>query len=121
LTAEYFDRAGYSVELGPGQNDDGVDVRIWKEEQHQDSESPHCIIQCKRKKQKVEKVFIKGLYADIKFEEAECGLLVTTSELSRGARKTITVRGYPIKEVNHTQLKKWLTELHTPGNGVVRV
>ncbi len=121
LTAEYFNRDGYKVELGPGRNDDGVDVRIWKDWKNQDNESPHCIIQCKRQKKKIEKVIIKGLYADIQFEEAECGLLVTTSDLSPGARKTITVRGYPIDEVNNAQLRKWLTELHIPGTGVVRV
>lgn len=120
LTAEYFNRSGFKVELGPGQNDDGVDVRIWKAEQEQDTEAPHCIIQCKRQKQKVEKVVVKGLYADIQFEEAKCGLLVTTSELSRGAKKTIKVRGYPIEEVDRTQLKKWLTELQNPGTGIVR-
>ena len=121
LTAEYFNKAGYSVMLGPGQNDDGVDVRIWKEDQDQDADAPLCIIQCKRQKQKVEKVIVKGLYSDIQFEKAQCGLLVTTSELSPGARKTIRVRGYPIEEVNRTQLKKWLTELHIPGAGIVRV
>ena len=122
LTAEYFDRSGYRVELGPGQNDDGIDVRLWKEEDgNGHSDFPHCIVQCKRQKQKIEKVVIKGLYADIEFEGAERGLLVTTSELSRGARKTIRVRGYPIEEVNRAQLNEWLTELHVPGTGIVRV
>ena len=120
LTAEYFKRAGFLVELGPGQNDDGVDVRIWKTDQNTD-QAPHCIIQCKRQKQKVEKVVVKGLFADIHFENANYGLIVTTSELSPGARKTIAVRGYPIEEVNKKALAAWLTELRTPGSGIVRI
>lgn len=121
LTAEYFERNGFIVELGPGRNDDGVDVRIWKSDQEKESESAHCIIQCKREKQKIEKVVVKGLYADIEFEGAERGLLVTTSELSPGAKKTIVTRGYPIGEVNRIELRRWLQELHTPGTGIVRI
>jgi restriction system protein len=120
LTAEYFARAGFQVKLGPGQNDDGVDVRIWGTDQNT-QQAPHCIIQCKRQKQKVEKVVVKGLFADVQFENANYGLIVTTSELSPGARKTIAVRGYPIDEVNKTALSGWLAELRTPGSGIVRV
>jgi restriction system protein len=120
LTAEYFARAGFQVKLGPGQNDDGVDVRIWRTDQNTE-QTPHCIIQCKRQKHKVEKVVVKGLFADIQFENADYGLIVTTSELSPGARKTIAVRGYPIEEVNKTALADWLAELRTPGSGIVRV
>lgn len=119
LTAEYFERSGFQVELGPGQNDDGVDVRIWKREQDS-TQAPHAIIQCKRQKQKIEKVVVKGLFADIQFENAVYGLIVTSSELSMGARKTISVRGYPIEEVNKDHLKNWLFKLRTPGTGIVR-
>ena len=121
LTAEFFDRTGYKVELGPGRNDDGVDVRIWKESQDKDSECPDCIIQCKRQRDKIEKIVVKGLYADVQFYGARRGLLVTTSELSRGARQTMRLRGYPVEEVNGTQLYRWLKELHVPGSGIVRV
>ncbi len=121
FTAEYFHRSGYQVQLGPGRNDDGVDVRIWKPNQDKDSECPDCIVQCKRHKDKIAKLVIKGLYADLKFEGATRGLVVTTSELSPGARKTIQVRGYPVDEVNRIQLKRWLTELQVPGTGVMRV
>jgi restriction system protein len=54
-------------------------------------------------------------------EGAEMGLLVTTSEFSPGARKTVDVRGYPIGEVNGEMIKNWIIELRTPGAGIVRV
>ena len=85
LTAEFFAREGYQVELGPGSNDDGVDVRIWKAGQDA-ANHPHCLIQCKRQKSKIERVVVKGLSADVQFEGADYGLIVTTSELSPGAR-----------------------------------
>lgn len=121
LTAEYFHEQGFFVELGPGSNDDGVDVRVWREGQNKETETPHIIIQCKRQKAKVEKVVVKGLYADMQHFGADYGLVVTTSELSPGARETIIARGYSINEIDNGGLKKWLTALEKPGTGIVRV
>lgn len=119
LAAEFYQAEGYQVQLGPGSNDDGVDVRVWKPGQAT-TENPHCLIQCKRQKAKVEKVVIKGLHADVGFEGADYGLIVTTSELSPGARNTIAARGYPITEINRAGLSEWLEKLRTPGTGIVR-
>lgn len=121
LTAEYFYRQGFTVDLGPGSGDDGVDVRVWKEGQDENEDPPHMIIQCKRQKKKIEKVVIKGLYADMNFLKSEYGLIVTTSELSPGARETIKARGYLIDEVDNSGVKNWLTALQKPGTGIVRV
>lgn len=118
LIGECFTRFGYKVELGPGSNDDGVDLRIWNET---DSSSPEYIIQCKRQKKKIDKVTVKGLYTDVLHEGAEKGLLVTTSELSIGAKKTIRARTYPIEEIDGKMVKSWLLKLRTPGSGIVRV
>jgi len=120
LTAEFYHREGYEVELGPGTNDDGVDVRVWQAGKRIE-ENPHILIQCKRQKAKVEKVIVKGLHADVQFEEAEYGVIVTTSELSPGARNTIIARGYPINEIDRTGLTQWLQKLRSPGTGIVRV
>ncbi|KHT09195.1 restriction endonuclease [Pectobacterium brasiliense] len=118
LTAECFHRFGYNVELGPGSNDDGVDIRAWN---NQKKGAPNFIIQCKRIKSKIDKVTIKGLYADIQHEGCELGFLVTSSEFSIGARSTIEARSYPIEEINKDNLNSWLKELRTPGTGIVRV
>jgi restriction system protein len=120
LTAEFFARDGFQVELGPGRNDDGVDIRVWKPTQ-EITDAPLCLIQCKRERAKVGKVVVKGLAADVAFEGSEYGVLVTTSELSPGARTTILARGYPIHEVNRAKLPEWLGRLRTVGTGIVRV
>lgn len=119
LTAEFYERDGYKVDLGPGSGDDGVDVRVWKPDANPD-DSPLCIIQCKRQKDKIEKVVVKGLHADVQFERAEYGVIVTTSELSPGAKTTISARGYDIQAVERNGVKGWLTKLRTPGTGIVR-
>lgn len=118
LIAECFTQFGFEVELGPGSNDNGVDLRVWQEKK---TSAPEFIIQCKRQKEKIDKVTIKGLYADVLHENAKQGLLVTTSELSIGAKNTIKARAYPIAEVNGDKVKDWLFELRTPGSGIVRV
>ena len=119
LTAEFYEREGYKVELGPGSNDDGVDVRIW----HSDAaptERPLCIAQCKRIQGKIDKVTVKGLHADVQFEKATYGIIVTTSELSPGAKTTISARGYAIEAVERDGIRRWLEKLRTPGTGIVR-
>ncbi|EMA4723253.1 restriction endonuclease [Proteus mirabilis] len=118
LTAECFKRFGYKVSLGPGSNDDGVDLRVWHETKEG---APNYIIQCKRVKSKIDKVVIKGLYTDIIHEGCELGFLVTSSELSLGARSTIDARSYPIEEVNKSKIIQWLKELRTPGTGIIRL
>lgn len=114
FTAEYLDRQGYKVELGPGRGDDGVDVRAWS----QDGESrPQIIVQCKRQKAAVEKVVVKALYADVVHEQATSGLLVTTSRLSLGAEETRTARSYPVSVADRETLQKWFSQLRKPGIG----
>lgn len=120
LVAEYFHRQGYKVELGSGQNDDGVDVRVWSPKESKLGAPQLHLVQCKRQKDKVEKIVIKGLYADVQYEGADLGVLVTTSSLSEGARKTIRARGYPIEEVDGQKVVEWLAALRTPGTGIVR-
>lgn len=119
LTAEFYERDGYKVDLGPGSGDDGVDVRVWKPDASP-GDSPLCVVQCKRQKDKIEKIVVKGLHADVQFEGAEYGVIVTTSELSPGAKTTISARGYDIQAVERDGVTSWLTKLRTPGTGIVR-
>jgi len=119
LTAEYFTREGFEVELGPGGNDDGVDVRAWRGSAEPGAATQY-LIQCKRQQAKIDKVTVKGLYADVLNEQADLGLLVTSSEFSPGARETVAARGYPVQEVNGDHVRGWLAQLRTPGTGILR-
>ena len=120
LTAEFFEREGYKVALGTGGNDDGVDIRIWNQNSAP-TKQPLYLVQCKRQKAKIEKVIVKGLHADVQHEGAKYGVVVTTSELSPGARNTIKARGYLIQEVNRNGLTQWLIKLRVSGTGIVRI
>jgi restriction system protein len=47
LVAEYFHRAGFEVKLGPGRNDNGVDIRIWEAgTTGPERQPPLVIVQC---------------------------------------------------------------------------
>ncbi len=116
LTAEFFDRLGYDVELGPGRDDEGIDARVW-DKGISTGGPPLIVIQCKRQKAKVEKVVVKALWADLSAEQANSGLIVTTSALSPGSVKTCRARGYPIEQANRNNLRKWLDQLRTPWFG----
>lgn len=76
--------------------------------------APSFIIQCKRLNSKIDKVTVKGLYADILHEGCELGFLVTSSEFSVGARNTVEARSYPIEEINKHNLNSWLKNLELP-------
>jgi len=116
LTAEFFDREGFYIELGPGRNDDGVDARIWPKEPNVE-EPPTIVVQCKRQKTAIEKVVVKALYADVLSEKATSGLIVTTSKLSVGAKKVLRARHYPIEEADRSTLRIWIENMRTPGAG----
>lgn len=117
LTGEYFERGGFRVEVGPGRNDDGVDVRVWPTDDSPES-PPAIIVQCKRQKDAVSKVIVKSLYADVLNAKATSGLVVTTSKLAPGARDVCSVRSYPIDEANRDTLREWIAEMRKPGQGV---
>jgi restriction system protein len=116
LTAEYFHRLGLHVEIGPGGNDGGVDVRVW--DNRLGKGSPLYLVQCKRQKDKVGKVVVKALWSDVVDEGATEGIIVTTSALEPGAENVIVARRYPISTADRTVVQRWLSEMRTPGRGV---
>ena len=117
LTAEFYDREGFYVNIGPGRDDGGIDARVWPNER--DSEKPPLIlIQCKRQKERIGKVIVKALWADIQAENARSGLIVTTNSLSPGAEKVSSARAYPINVTDRKTLGEWLLKMRSPHTGV---
>ena len=117
LTAEYFERKGYKVQIGAGRNDGGIDVRVWSENS-EFNQPPVQLIQCKRTKSKIDTVLVKSLWADVVNENAKGGLIVTTSSFSPGASEVCRVRNYPIREASRKTVIQWLNELRKTGKGV---
>ncbi|MFD9630228.1 restriction endonuclease [Streptomyces violascens] len=118
LVAEYFDRQGFRVEIGPGRNDNGVDIRVWEDDLFADTSPPTMLIQCKRVRREIDKVVVKALAADVAWEGAQRGLLVATADWSPGAREVVHTRNYAVTEVNRAAVQMWLEDLRVSGNGL---
>lgn len=112
LTGEFFKRLGYEVTLGRGRNDGGIDVRVWRNAEDKEN-PPMILIQCKRQKEKVDKVIVKALWADMVYEKAQSGLIVTSSQVSSGAKEDCKVRGYNIGFVERGKLNKWIKSMRS--------
>ncbi len=117
LVSEFFTRMGFYVQIGSGRNDGGIDVRVWPKERQMES-PPLILVQCKRQKEKVQKLVVKALWADIVEEKAASGLIVTTSTLSLGAKNVCTARSYPIDQTNRQNLRIWLEVMRSSNTGV---
>lgn len=117
LTCEFFERHGYYVEIGPGSGDGGIDARAWLKNPA-DGSPPAFLIQCKRRKEMVDSGVVKALYADVHYENASRGLIVTTRGLSPSADEVRHARGYPIDKADKVTLKKWIEVMRTPGTGI---
>ncbi len=118
LTGEFFKKNGYEVTLGKGRNDGGIDIRVWKD--REDKENPPMIlIQCKRQKEKVKREIVKALWADVVYEKAETGLIVTSSEVSSGAKEDCKVRGYNVNFAERENMKKWIKSMRSSDTEII--
>lgn len=117
LTCEYFAREGFYVEIGEGRGDEGIDARVWPKKEDKNL-PPTILIQCKRQKEKVAKLVVKALWADIFAEHADSGLIVTTSGLSPGAEKVCTARAYRIERADRETIRQWIRAMRSPEAGV---
>lgn len=104
--AEFFNRLGYTIKLGPGGNDGGIDIRAFDAK---DRNKPVIIIQCKRYKDghQVAIETVKAFYTDVEFEKAELGIIITTSEIAPGGKKVCEARKYPLSFAELKEVKKW--------------
>ncbi len=112
LAGEFFDRSGFVVDMGPGRNDDGIDLRIFPKDENPEH-PPLIIVQCKRQKEKVGKAILKSVYADVLHEGAESGLIVTSSWLAPGAQEMKSARNYPVETADRDTLREWVTKMKT--------
>ena len=106
LTTEFFRRQGYEVDLGPGTKDGGVDVRVWTDKDAK-AGPPLMLIQCKRTKDTVGIETVKAFWTDVAFEQAERGLIATTSAVSRDSKKVCEVRQWPMTFAEGDKVQQW--------------
>ena len=113
LCAEYFDRNGYTVELGPGRDDGGIDIFARSAELSSDG---LIVIQCKRyKKDKdVPIETVKAFYTDVEDGKAAKGIIATTSRIAPGGKKVAIARNYPLEFAESEEVRRWIANMHRP-------
>ncbi|MBQ4826910.1 restriction endonuclease [Leisingera sp. HS039] len=110
LAGEFFEREGFFVDVGPGRNDDGIDLRVYPKKETLDN-PPLIIVQCKRQKEKIGKTLLKSVYADVLHEKSGSGLIVTSSYMSPGAETMRVARQYPVEAADRDTLRTWVTKM----------
>lgn len=114
LTAEYFRRHGYHVEVGRGRGDGGKDIIARKEE---GIVGPDLIVvQCKRyaESNPVDVDTVKAFWTTLNEEGATKGLIVTTSRLTSGAKTFCQAHQYRLTSAERETVKLWLKNLASP-------
>jgi restriction system protein len=110
LCAEWFDRQGFRVELGPGRGDGGVDIRVWNSDSAIGA-APTIVVQCKRQRRQVEAVVVKGLYFDGTAEGAQKGMIITTSMVGKAGRKVCDLAAFPITAAARPAVRRWVAQM----------
>ena len=99
LVCELFRRLGYEVEATPYGGDNGVDGYLRKN-------GALSILQCKRVKGSVGEPVLRDLFGTIQHAKATLGIVVTTGQVSKQARRW--VQGKPIHIVELAELCRLL-------------
>lgn len=118
LVAEYLDHVGYDVQIGPGRKDGGIDVRAWSPDAKRVGPAA-LIVQCKRQRKPVEALVVKALWHDLKAENAERALIVTSNTLAPDAHEVCAARSFEVMPAERATVKKWLTAMRTPWSGII--
>jgi restriction system protein len=117
LTAEFFKRKGFEVQLGPGTKDGGIDVRIWPANSEKCG-PPLMLIQCKRYKATNDVAIetVKAFWTDVIYEGAQHGLIATTSRIAPDGIKTSRARKWPLGFMENKQVSRWVKTMwrHSP-------
>jgi restriction system protein len=123
LTTEFFSRKGYEVELGPGSKDGGVDVRVWPKASGETG-PPLLISQCKRyaKGNDVRVEMVKAFWTDVLYENAQHGLIATTSRVSPEGVRLSRAMKWPLGFSQQAQVSLWAKTMwrHAPNRSTTK-
>lgn len=110
LLAEIFKNQGFETDLGPGQADGGVDLRLI---QRSDMGDMLILVQAKKyaKHRKIQLDPVKALWASVEDEQANKGILVSTSEFIPAAQNFAKRHPFRLELVGPKKLVLWLQSI----------
>lgn len=107
LLEAVFKNQGFNTELGPGRADGGVDLRLI---QRADIGNMLILVQAKKyaKHRKIQLDPVKALWASVEDEQANKGILVSTSEFIPAAKEFAARHPYRIELAGPERIVSWL-------------
>lgn len=113
LTAEYFHRQGYTIHLGAGRKDGGVDITAQKATNIVGPE--FVVIQCRRYNEdsSVGLDAVRAFWATVNDQSATRGMIATTSRLTEGAKNYCEARRYRLSSAETANVIQWLEQMKT--------
>ena len=116
LVAALMESRGYQVELGPGTNDGGVDLRFLQPDPIGDIMT---LVQIKKYRPdlKIKLGAVQALHGATVAERAENSMFVTTSEYSRSARNFAERKNVAMTLCSSEDIRRWCADAH---KGIVR-
>lgn len=107
LLAEIFKNQGFETDLGPGRADGGVDLRLI---QRSDIGNMLILVQAKKyaEHRKIQLDPVKALWASVEDEQANKGILVSTSEFIPAAKIFANRHPYRLELAGPEKLLWWL-------------
>ncbi len=111
LLAEVFKNQGFETELGPGRADGGVDLRLI---QRSDIGDMLILVQAKKyaDHRKIQLDPIKALWASVEDEQANKGILVSTSEFIPAAKKFAKRHPFRLELAGPGKIVSWLQNIN---------
>jgi hypothetical protein len=115
LLSRIFQNQGFTVELGPGRGDNGVDLRLWQRDPIGDVLT---VVQAKRYApgNKIDLTQVAALHGIADAEKADKALFVTTSSYAPVARRFTARVARPLLLAERDDVVKWCA---TAADGVV--
>ncbi len=115
LVAALLESQGYEVELGPGSNDGGVDIRLLQRDPVGDILT---LVQVKRYRtdRRIRLDAVQALHGAMTAEGAPRSMFVTTSEYAVSARKFANRHNVPMTFHTSDDVQQWCRDAH---NGIV--
>ncbi|HUS91824.1 MAG TPA: restriction endonuclease [Phycisphaerae bacterium] len=109
LLEKLFQDQGYETHLGPGTGDGGVDLRLLR---RSDIGDLLVLVQAKRyaPEYPIKLQPVQALYGAVMEEDANKGILVTTSEFQPAAKKFAEKHSYRIHLADIHEIKTWLRQ-----------
>jgi hypothetical protein len=110
LLGTVFGNLGYRAELGSGRNDRGADIRLYRAE---DSGEALTVVQakCYRNDLAIELFLVAALLGVVLDQNAQRGILVTTSRYLRSAREFAERHPDKISLATSEDVAKWCAEI----------